>query len=365
MAEGLTISELPKVALEKAIIKSSHLPVAHGDGNAKVNLNEFPAFIEKSISAALDGVAEASDLHDLQIRVTNNEREIEHLKENGVGSGASGDWEEKWQRNVSDYTAAPASAGWRHLGRIAVSNDNANNFNGTLNIYSRSTTSDTSLLATMYITIPTYFNTFQIRAGYIGSVAPGISLHYVQNGSGTSTTSFDLWLRRESGSAAYAATIELAKGSTGAISKPDASLAAPTGTVQIQSIASGGGETGWNDYSTVDVNVNGDSSNQGTIIRLRRHNRTKLVTVELIAVNMTCYGLTRGVNGFPNGVFPNRIPEGFRPINMIAGTAYLYDTLHDSAMLIKIDTNGYMWPSEEDKYVTGTLWFPAISWVAA
>jgi len=149
--------------------------------------------------------------------------------------------ETQWQRTVSDYTAAPASAGWRHLGRIAVANGQATNFNGTLNIFSRSTTSDTSLLATVYITVPTNFNTFQIRAGYVGSVASGISLHYSQNGSGTSTTSFDIWLRRESGSAAYAATVELAKGSTGTISAPDTSLAAPATTTAIPSIGGGSG----------------------------------------------------------------------------------------------------------------------------
>jgi hypothetical protein len=176
--------------------------------------------------------------------------------EPGTGGGAAGDFEEKWQRKNSDYTTAPASAGWRHLGRIAVANGNANNFNGTINIYSRSTTSDTSLLATVYITVPTNFNTFQIRAGYIGSAATGISLHYTQNGSGTSTTSFDLWLRRESGSAAYAAIVELAKGSAGAISEPDASLAAPANAVQIQSIAGGSGGAAANN-ATITLQKNG------------------------------------------------------------------------------------------------------------
>lgn len=165
-----------------------------------------------------------------------------------AGGGGGGNYESLWARTTSDYSATE----WRHLGRITVSNGSSSNFNGMLNIYSRSTTSNTSLLATVYITVPTNFNTFQIATGYVGMAASGFSLWYTQNGSGTSTTSFDLWLRRDAGGSVYAATVEVVNGSTGSIGTPDSNISSPTTSTatQINSIA-GGGSSGSVDWANI------------------------------------------------------------------------------------------------------------------
>jgi hypothetical protein len=150
--------------------------------------------------------------------------------------------------NLVEITFKRDGKNWRHLGRINVANGQVTNFNGILNIYMRSKTSDTSLIAALYVMVPINFDEFQIRAGYIGLVASGVKFYYVQNGSGTNTTSFDLWLYKEGISSVYPVKIEIAHNGANHIDKPNLLLDAPTNAVEIAALY--GNVTGLEDALT-------------------------------------------------------------------------------------------------------------------
>ncbi len=188
-----------------------------------------------------------------------------------AGGGSSGG-EPEWPRFISDYSATE----WRHLGSIDATYNDSNNFNGVLNIYSRSNNSNTSMLASVYISIPTVFITYKIAASYIGQVAPGFSMWFTETqtaGSGTGSGSafrFDFWTRRDAGGSTYAALVEVVGGSTGTFTpSPNASGSVPASpttstATQINSLLGGGGggaalnrQVAYNDDSTAAVTDTG------------------------------------------------------------------------------------------------------------
>jgi len=106
-------------------------------------------------------------------------------------------------------TSTDAKVGYRHIGRLNVSNESLDNFTGILNLFSQTATdgnqNDSSILGTLYISISqdlSSANSYFCNINFIGQLGKGIALYWGQNGGNTqtnkggidaNTTSIDLW----------------------------------------------------------------------------------------------------------------------------------------------------------------------------